>query len=120
MKAIIGMVQIDPAEVSGDSGEYIVAFPAGSRALCVGWVDDSMVLWVSVPVPLLGETPELVKRRFLVLPGARLVNIPDWAQYVGTVISRDEDGEAFHDWHVFSDSTGVQVYGAAQSTYNVH
>jgi hypothetical protein len=119
MDAVIGMMQVSPADV-GEDGEYVVEFPAGTRALCVGWVNDHMVMWVAVPTYLRGEAPDTVKQRFLILPGSRKVVLPSWAQYLGTVISRDESGEADHDWHFFTDISGIQIYRPAQSTYSLH
>lgn len=121
MDAVIGMMQVDPAEVT-DDGEYIVEGPAGSRVLTVGWADEHMIFWVAVPTPLRGEVQELTKYRFWILPGGRVVNIHSGATYLGPVISRDPDGNADHDWHVFLDTSGAPVPDSTQpqATYPTH
>lgn len=116
-ESVIGMLRIDPGAVS-ERGEYIVDFPRGARALCVGWIDGQIVMWAAVPLPLPGEKPVMRKQRFFVLPGARRVTLPTWAQYLGTVISRDENGEVDHDWHIFFDASAGVINKPADAEYS--
>lgn len=71
-------------------GEWELKLPEGAKPLAVGQIGSIGHIFILEEA---GAAP-VITRKFLTTPNMRPTEMPDWAEYIGTVILFDPTGQA--------------------------